>query len=609
MIVRETIAAALISALAVAGLVACGGSSTTAGASPPAVGNAPVVTLSLIGLNDFHGNIQPPSGGVVVADSANPAGTKVSAGGAAYLATLIASLKAQNPGNTLVVAAGDMVGASPLPSGLFHDEPTIDALGQMGLDISSVGNHEFDKSRDELLRLQRGGCFPKSADGKTGVVGTDTCMNNGQFAGAKFQYLAANVIGLQTGATLFPSYAIRTVAGVKIAFIGLTLKDTPTVVTPAGVAGLQFVDEVATVNKLVPILKTQDVSAIVVLIHQGGAATASVVNDKTCPGFSGDIVAIADQLDPAIDVIVSGHTHQEYVCSRPDGKLITQTGSYGRIATKIDLTIDPNTRKVTKKDANNVVAMNDIGVKDATGKLIPPPSTMKPLVKDAGIDMLVTRYAGLVLPITGNLIGKLAGFLDRKQTPAGESTLGDIVADSFLRATSDASFGTKAAQIAFTNPGGIRADLATTLPVTFGQLYNVMPFGNNLITMDLTGTQLLRLLEQQWEAPQPPGGRILPVSATLTYTWDASQPEGAAAGTGTRVVPASMKLNGVAIDPAKTYRVTANSFIASGGDRYTLFASGTNRQQGGVDLDATVAYLKSLPTVPVPTLTRITRLH
>ncbi|MDP9109499.1 MAG: bifunctional metallophosphatase/5'-nucleotidase, partial [Pseudomonadota bacterium] len=591
---RITVTACVTSALAALGIAACGGSSSVK------VPVAAPVTVSLIGLNDFHGNIQPPSGGVVVSDPANPAGTKVSAGGAAYLATLISNLKAQNPGNTLVVAAGDMVGASPLASGLFHDEPTIDALGAMGLDISSVGNHEFDKGRNELLRLQKGGCFPASADGKTGVIGTDTCMNNGSFAGAKFQYLAANVIDQQTGATLFPSYAVRTVAGVKIGFIGLTLKDTPTVVTPAGVAGLQFTDEVSTVNKLVPELKAQDVSAIVVLIHQGGAATASVVNDKTCPGFSGDIVAIADQLDPAIDVIVSGHTHQEYVCTRPDGKLLTQTGSYGRIATKIDLTIDPNSKHVTKKDANNLVAVNDVGVKDSTGKVIALPAGMTALAKDANIDALVNRYVGLVLPITGNVVGNLGGFLDRHQNSAGESTLGDVITDAFLMATSDATFGSKRAQIAFTNPGGIRADLSTTLQVSFGQLYNVMPFGNNLVTMDLTGAQLLRLLEQQWEAPQPAGGRIMPVSAGFTYSWDASKPEGAPAGAGARVVPGSMKLNGVPIDLTKTYRVTANSFIASGGDRYTVFAIGTNRQQGGVDLDAAVAYFKSMPSVALP---------
>ncbi|MBC7416315.1 MAG: bifunctional metallophosphatase/5'-nucleotidase [Herminiimonas sp.] len=592
------IAGVMASAVAFA-IVACGGDTQF---QPP-------VLVSLIGLNDFHGNIQPPSGSVVVADPANPAGTKVSAGGAAYLATLINSLKAQNPGNTLVVAAGDMIGASPLASGLFHDEPAVDALGLMGLDVSSVGNHEFDKGRDELLRIQNGGCYPKSADGTRGVIGVDTCMNNGTYAGARFQYLAANVIDQKTGATLFPATSVKTVGGVKVGFIGLTLKDTPAVVTPAGVAGLQFTDEVDTVNKLVPGLKAQGVSAIVVLIHQGGATTASSVNDKTCPGFAGDIIGIADKLDPAIDVIVSGHTHQEYICSRPDGKLITQTGFYGRLATKIDLTIDPNTQKVTKKTANNIVAINDVGVKDATGALIPLPAGLTAQAKNATLDGLVQRYVTLTAPITGIVVGNITGFLTRAANAAGESTLGDVIADAFLAGSSDPSYGPKPAVIAFTNPGGIRADLATTLQVTFGQLYNVQPFGNNLTTMDVTGSQLLRLLEQQWESPQPAGGRILPVSKGFSYSWDNSKPAGAAPKTGNRVVAGSMMLNGVAIDAAKTYRITVNSFMASGGDNFTVLTGGTNVQQGALDIDAVSAYFKAQGNLSLPTTNRITRLN
>ena len=595
---KKMIAAGGMSLMIAAVMAACGGHD-----------DAPAVQLSLIGLNDFHGNLQPPSGSVVVKDSANVAGTRVSAGGAAYMASLIAGIKAQNPGNTLVVAAGDMIGASPLSSGLFHDEPSIDALSLMGLDITSVGNHEFDKGRDELLRMQNGGCLPKSADGTRGVIGVDTCMNNGSFAGAKFQYLAANVIDQKTGATLFPAYSIKTVAGVKVGFIGLTLKDTPSVVTPAGVAGLQFVDEVTTVNQLVPTLKAQGVAAIVVLVHQGGATTAALANDKTCPGFTGEIVAIADKLDPAIDVIVSGHTHQEYVCLRPDGKLITQTGFYGRIATKIDLTIDPNTRKVIKKEANNLVAVNDVGVKDSAGVVIAVPvgTTVQP--KNTAIDALVQRYVSLTAPITSVVLGTLSGPLDRKTNSAGESTLGDVIADSFLAASSDASYGTTPAQIAFTNPGGIRADLSAGLQVSFGQLYNVQPFGNYLVTMDLTGEQLQRLLEQQWESPQPAGGRILPPSQGLTYTWDAAKPAGAAPKTGNRIVAGSLKLNDIAIESTKRYRVTVNNFMASGGDNFTILAGGTNVQQGAIDIDASSAYFKAKGTITAPVLNRINRLN
>ncbi len=572
------------------------------------VSKAPI-TLSLIALNDFHGNILPPAGSVLMPDSANPSGTRVSAGGAAYLSTLVRHLKRQNPQNTLVVAAGDMIGASQLTSGLFHDEPTIDVLSQIGLDISSVGNHEFDKGRSELLRMQKGGCFPKSEDGTVGRIGLDTCMNKGKFSGAKFQYLAANVTDQKTGETLFPAYSIRSLGGVKVGFIGLTLKETPSVVTPAGVAGLAFADEVETVNRLVPVLKGKGVTVIVVLIHQGGETRAKTLLDKSCPGFSGEIIKLSDGFDPAIDVVVSGHTHQEYVCFRPDGKLITQTGSYGRLVTKIDLTIDRSTKRVMAKDANNKVVINDIGVKDPSGNAVPLPGGYASLSRDPAIDRVVRRYGDLSASIADVVVGRISSPLDRKVNAAGESTLGAVIADAFLAGTSDTSYGAKPAQIAFTNRGGIRSDLSASLTVTFGQLFNVMPFNNNLVTMDLTGRQLLRLLEQQWESPQLPGGRIMPVSNGFSYTWDASMPEGAAPGTGQRVVPGSMKLHGVPIEADQTYRVTVNNFMAGGGDNFTVLLQGTNVQAGDIDSVVAKLYFRVKGIVNAPALDRIARLN
>jgi 5'-nucleotidase len=585
------------------GLVACSGSSTS-NLKPP-------VTVSLIGMNDLHGNLQAPtgsSGNVTVADPANPAGTKVSVGGVAYMATLIASLKAQNPNGTAVVAAGDLVGATPLNSALFHDEPTIDALNLIGLDITSVGNHEFDKGPTELRRLQNGGCFPRSSDNSRGIVGVDTCMTDGKFGGAKFQYLAANVTDTATGKTLFPSYAIRTLNGEKIAFIGMTLKDTPSVVTPAGVAGLKFAEEVATVNSLVPEILAQNVSAIVVLVHQGGFTTATTINDKSCPGLNGDIVSITDRLDPLIDVVISGHTHTEYVCTRPDGKLLTQAGFYGRLVSKIDLQINPNTHRVISKSANNIANVNDIVIKDAGGKVIPLPAGYTASAKNAAMDALVTRYAGLTAPITGQVIGNMPAAVDKTVNTAGESKMGDIVADIYLNGSTGAAYGSKPGQIGFANAGGVRASLPNAV-VTYGDLFTVMPFGNNLVTVDLTGTQILRLLEQQWEAGQPAGGRIMQVSSSFTYSWDASKPEGAAAGTGNRVVAGSMKLNGTPIDLTKTYRVTVNNFMSTGGDNFTVLKSGTNLQAGDIDIDAGVAYFKSLGTVPTPSQSRIVRVN
>ena len=598
MLKQKVLFSNVLAVLIALGFVACGGDN-----------KAPTpVTVSLIGLNDLHGNLLPPSGSVTVADPANPAGTKVSAGGLAYLASLIKELKAQNPSNTLVVGAGDMIGASPITSSLYHDEPTVEALNLLGLDITSVGNHEFDKGRDELLRKQSGGCFPLTADGSKGKVGVDTCMNDGKFAGAKYKYLAANVIDQKTGTTLFPSYEIRRVGGVDIAFIGLTLKDTPSVVTPSGVAGMIFIDEVETVNKLVPELKAKGVASIVVLMHQGGFTNASTVNDKTCPGLNGDIVELTDRLNSAIDVVISGHTHMEYVCTRPDGKLLTQSGFYGSVVTKIDLKIDSLQKKVLSKDANNIVAINDVGVKDTKGVLIPLPAGMKAQVQDSAMAALIQKYVDKSSVVTNEVIGNITEPITRTVNTAGESKMGDIVADIYLAGSSGPAYGDKAARIAFTNVGGVRSDL-TSLSVTFGQLFAVMPFGNNLATMDLTGQQILRLLEQQWESIQPAGGRVMQVSKGFSYTWDASKPEGAATGTGNRVVEGSMKLNGVGIDLSKIYRVTVNNFMAAGGDNFSVLLSGKNIQQGDVDIDAGAAYFRAKGTVPTPVLNRITRIN
>ncbi len=573
----------------------------------PALAREPL-RISLIAINDFHGNLLPPAGSVLVPDPANPAGTRVSAGGASYLASLVRKLREDNPGRTLVVGAGDLLGASPLASGLFHDEPTIEVLNQIGLDVASVGNHEFDKGRDELLRLQNGGCYAKAADGSSGVAGVDTCMVDGKFNGARFQYLAANVRVAQTGETLLPATAIREVAGVRIGFIGLTLRATPSVVIPSGVAGLQFLDEVATVNALVPRLQAQGASVIVVLIHQGGQTSARTVQDKRCPDFSGPILALADRFDRAVDVVVSGHTHQEYVCVRPDGKLITQTGFYGRLVTQIELLVDPDSKKLVSKDANNRVVLNDVGVRDAQGQPVAPPVGWTPLPRDPQVDAIVRRYGDLTAPISETVVGRIARPLDRRANEAGESALGAVIADAFLAGSSDASYGERPAQIAFTNPGGIRSDLAAGA-VTFGQLFNVLPFNNNLVTMDLTGAKILRLLEQQWEVPQPAGGRILPVSAGFTYTWDASQPAGAPPGKGRRVVPGSMRLNGEPLDLGAIYRVTVNNFMAGGGDSFNVLKHGTNVQDGENDLVAAKLYFRVKAVVDAPTEPRIRRIN
>lgn len=563
---------------------------------------SPSVRITLLAINDFHGNIAPPGIAVPVPDATDPSGVRVSAGGAAYLSTLVRQQKALNPGNTLVVGAGDLLGATPLVSGLFHDEPTVEVLNQIGLDISSVGNHEFDKGAAELMRLQNGGCYPRSADASTGVVGGDTCMHQGRFEGARYKYLAANVIHKASGKPLLAPYEVREIDGIRIGFIGLTLRGTPAMVMPSGVAGLEFRDEVRTINALVPELKAQGVSVFVVLIHQGGQTTARTALDKSCPGLSGDIVDIADRLDPLVQVVISGHTHQEYVCTRPDGRLITQSGFYGRLLTRIDLTVDRSTGKLIAKDANNLVVVNDQPLKVAVGNSPPLPAGYIALAPDPHIAAIVRRYGDLSATIADLPVGRISGPLDRQQTPGGESTLGALISDAFLAGASRALEGVAPAQIAFTNPGGVRADLNSTLSVSYGQLFSVMPFNNALVSMDLTGAQLLRLLEQQWEG-RVARNLVLHVSDGFSYRWDAARP------VGQRVLPGSVLLHGEPLREDAVYRVATNSFLAEGGDGFSVFKQGKNVQIDELDSVVLKLYFRAKGVVAVPTLGRITRIN
>jgi 5'-nucleotidase len=440
-------AATVAAALLALGLVACGNSDP--------VDSTPV-TVKLIAMNDFHGNIEPPAenngGAVVLKDSASATGTtKVRTGGAAYLASLIKQLKAKNP-NSLVVGAGDMVGAAPVTSTLTHDEAAIDILGQIGMDVTSVGNHEFDHGKAELLRQQNGGCYIG------GVVGQDTCISGGVFNGAKYKWLSANVVDTASGKPLFPATLTRTFGTVKVGFIGLTLKETPTVVTSTGVAGLSFLDEATTINSEAAKLKAAGVQAVVVLIHQGGQTTAATLNDQTCPGLVGGIVPIVDALSKDVDVVVSGHTHQEYVCTR-NGKLLTSTGFYGSAVTEIDLTITP-TGGVISKSANTVPVVNGLAL--TAGPATPVlPAGITALAKDATVDATVQSYVTLTTALKTQVVGSITADIKRALLAGGgtptrdegaEGAMGDLMADVYLA-------GGPVADIAFINPGGVRADL------------------------------------------------------------------------------------------------------------------------------------------------------
>ncbi|MEH2625185.1 5'-nucleotidase [Bradyrhizobium sp. AZCC 1719] len=526
------------------------------------------VDLRILAINDFHGYLRPPPGGITITDPEDRAKKiTVEAGGAEHMATLVRQLRGGHK-NSIFVAAGDLIGASPFLSAMFHDEPTIEALSMMGLALSSVGNHEFDEGKDELLRIQNGGCHP-----------VDKCQGPHPFTGAKFRYLAASTIEKSSGKTVFPPYEIRAFDGIPVAFIGLTLKGTPGLVAPVGVADLEFRDEADTVNALIPELKARGAEAIVVLIHEGGLPTGDY---NECPGVSGPIVDIVKKFDKAVDVVVSGHTHRAYVCEI-DGRLVTSGDKYGTLVTAIDLKLDPVTRDVISAKADNTI------VRTAT------------LAKDAQQTALIESYDRLAAPIANRPAGSVTATLSRVPNAAGESPLGDIIADAQLAATSSETKG--GAVIAFTNPGGVRADVTRKEDgaVTYGDVFASQPFRNQLVTLTLTGKQIKDMLEQQWLDPKRP--RILQVSKGFTYAWDATKPDGE------RVLPERMLLNGQPVDPAASYRVTVNNFLFVGGDGFTVLTQGTAPQVGIYDVDALHAYFAANSPVSPTAADRITRIN
>jgi 5'-nucleotidase len=551
----------------------------------PAETHAQTTEIQLLSLNDFHGNLEPPGGsggriGALDASGACVAPACYLAGGVEYLATHVRDLRATNP-NTLFLSAGDLIGATPLISALFHDEPTIEAFNLMDLDFNGVGNHEFDEGVDELLRLQAGGCHP-----------VDGCADGDGFAGADFGFLAANVVYRDSGDTIFPPYAIKHYPGVDIAIVGMTLEGTPDIVTPAGIQTVDFLDEAESVNALVPVLKAQGIETIIVLLHEGGTIGApgngagSVAAINSCNNPTGPIPPIVDAMDDEIDVVITGHTNWAVNCVI-DGKIVTGAAHQGRLVTDIDLTISRATKDVVGAAVNNVIVTRTVAkAGDLTG--------------------LIGKYSTLVAPLANRVVGSSLGDILRANNTAGESALGDVIADAQLAATSDPLFG--GAVMAFMNPGGIRADIiASQTPggeavgeVTYGELFGVQPFNNVMTVMTCTGTQIEALLEQQFRAS---GNTILQVPDGFTYTWDN------AAAVGSRVDMASIKIDGVPIVGATGYRVAMNNFLATGGDGFSVFTQCTNPLGGEIDLDVLVTYFGANSPVGPGPQNRITRLN
>ena len=553
------------------------------------------VKLDLLALNDFHGNLVAPTG-----SSGQINATK--AGGAAFLAGLLNKerKKSRAAGATpLTVAAGDLIGASPLLSAAFHDEPTIKAMNMMRLDVSSVGNHEFDEGVNELLRMQKGGCL---ADG-AGPNGQDSCPSGQTFDGADFKYLGANVFWKNPAGharpTPFKPYEIFRVDGQKVGFIGMTLEGTPSIVSQAGIADVDFRDEVATANALVPVLRKKGVKSIIVLLHEGVTPTDATAYNS-CSGVTGAGLAIAQNLAPQIDAVVSGHTHQPYNCVVKDPKgrprLFTSASSFGRMVTKLHFLIDPKTRDIVRPAAfaENIINANAEAQKQSKK-----------------VNSLISVFNTLVQPIANAVIGHINGTNptivsrnpDRAATATfldgGEdSVLGNLIADAQKADPSVVRNG-KAPVIALMNPGGIRADLVENAAgdVTYGAAFTVQPFNNFVVSMDLTGAQIKALLNEQWNGPNEKtatGNKILQVSG-ISYTWDISDADGAG---GAIVGDVMVDADGnpgtpmIPLDDVTTYRVVANNFLSDGGDNFATFKLGTNKLVGGLDIDSLRLYLQ-----------------
>jgi 5'-nucleotidase len=540
----------------------------------------------LLSFNDFHGALEPPvgSGGLV---NGTPAG------GAEYLATHVKRLRAAGEAageKVLTAGAGDMVGATPLISAAFHDEPSVEALSQLGLDISSVGNHEFDEGVTELQRLQRGGCHP-----------TDGCQDGDGFAGADYRYLAANVVDRKSRLPVLAPVDIRFVRGVPVAFVGMTLEGTPSIVNPAGIQNVDFLDEVATANRYADLLRRFGIRSMVLLVHEGGQQNSPPTpqDPSDCANFAGPITDIVAGLRPEYGMVVSGHTHRFYSCALPNSSgrdtVVTSAGSNGTLVTDIQFTLDKKSRRFTDVTARNVIAENGVKLPDGTWAKDPAGNYLRnPDLVDPNAKQLVDKYRAAVAPLANRVVGTITGDITRTQNAAGESALGDVIADAQLDYT-------EGAQIAFMNSGGIRADLSHAFSpggeaageVTYGEGFTVQPFNNLVVTQTLTGAQLKEVLEQQFPGYEGQiTQRILQVSAGFTYSYDTTRP------LGDRV--SAMTLNGTPVDLTTSYRVTSSDFLANGGDGFTKLSAGTDRVTApGFDIDALVAYLgANAPVAP-----------
>ncbi|HRQ41021.1 MAG TPA: bifunctional metallophosphatase/5'-nucleotidase [Chloroflexota bacterium] len=539
-----------------------------------------LINVQILSFNDYHGHLEASTAGTV---------NGMPAGGSEYLAAKLNQLR-QGQKYSLTVAAGDLIGGSPAFSGLFHDEPSVESLNALGLNVSGVGNHEFDEGVTELLRMQYGGCHP-----------VDGCyFPDAPYAGADFQWLAANVVNETTGETPLPPYWIERFQNVKVAFIGMTLEATDTLVAAVGIQGWEFLDEAETANALVPILKAQGVEAIIVLLHEGGSQTPPPGDVDACVGISGPIVAINDALDPEIDAIITGHTHLPYNCvlADPAGqpRIVTSAYSYGRVVSEMSLVLDKRTHDV-RRDLST-----------ATNHIVDQAS----LNPDPALTAVIAKWQPLFDAAGNNPVGTITADINRGGVGGSdrgvESAAGNLVADAQLWATSS-----NFAQIAFMNPGGVRSDLTYLQSgsegdgvVTYGEAFTFQPFGNTLITFAMTGAEIVSVLEEQCQ-PLGSSRPFLHLGVSDGFTYDLAKT--IVGGNCTAVTVSNVKLNGVDLDPNATYNVTVNNFLADGGDNFTTFGTITTpRLDGGNDLQALINYLGTFSPVAPPSTDRVNEL-
>jgi 5'-nucleotidase len=540
-----------------------------------------LVDLQLLAFNDYHGYLETDS---------NPGPGNVGsdpAGGGEFLSAKLNELRQGNK-YSLTVAAGDLIGGSPFLSGLFHDEPSVESLNAIGVDVSSVGNHEFDEGVTELLRMQNGGCHP-----------VDGCYFPAQpYAGADFSWLAANVVNDATGQTALPPYWITKIQSVKVGFIGMTLEETDTLVAQAGIQGWNFLDEAETANALVPVLKAQGVEAIVVLLHEGGSQTPPPGEVDACVGISGPIVAINAALDPEIDALITGHTHLPYNCELED-RIVTSAYSFGRVVSELDLVLDKRTNDV-RRDLSSAVNH---------------PVIRAQLTPDPAITAVIGKWKPIADVIGSQEVGEITGdikraFIGSTEDRGSESDAGNMIADAQLWATQ-----ANGAQIAFMNPGGIRSDLlfaksgneAVDGIVTYAEAFTMQPFSNILMTFPMTGAQIIAVLEEQCQ-PSTASRPFLHLGVSNGLTYDLSKT--IAAGVCTGITVENVQLNGVDLDPSATYIVTVNNFLADGGDNFTTFrdVDPALRIGGGIDLDELINYLGSEGPIDPPGTDRVNEL-